>query len=693
MESRRKKVGRYKDEGDVEPSSSQEEPKENVQEENPCAPPPIETHVPKPECRCGGYSRKAKEKDQLIEILKRIPGVNTEDFHKPKQRVGAKADCLCCELPTVDAIVPLMAELFQRFIDGENPRPGFEEMVFAALSRLSKKQLKALEYAFKKYEGLSPRLKDCLFDERLAEEVRGKGVMPADVIEAFILEGMAYAAKSVMKNSKGIAGPGQTRIWDAVLPPTPNGSQQPRIFSGPWPWLTAIRPDIGDYKEYGSVPSYRSSMEMVYTYQPYQIARNCQVSVNTGKPGELITSCTPKTPPPPPPGALLPNFCEGGQDYTFNGQCLQFPVIEPGATIGLRGFNFITKTVMVFIENRATGLKTSIEAPVFGDLETPVKDAQGHTIHDWRVSDTVVVTIPNEHPHQPGAPLPPGLYNVWIEVNNVLSAVYAGGVAPRLKSNTLILQIEPDPNIPFHFWSENGRCYEETDGLGSDEIWFDAWVAHLIPASMPSGKHTLSPVKHVEFNRDAWDDMDSGEDAGAYSADFWNGSFQRGLMVVGLIGFEVDSESAAKDQLRDFGSAYVHYLESIWQAAIAAEGTAASIAKMISLTLTQGLIVLAVVAALILIVGLFWAAWAPADRIAVDLITLDARKAWDLTSPHHQFPPVERYQFEEVTTTHNPKPKAPDTPSTVRHIVEHRYVTPEDGEDSDYGITFQLTRS
>ncbi|GIV65745.1 MAG: hypothetical protein KatS3mg047_0138 [Bellilinea sp.] len=108
--------------------------------------------------------------------------------------------------------------------------------------------------------------------------------------------------------------------------------------------------------------------------------------------------------------------------------------------------------------------------------------------------------------------------------------------------------------------------------------------------------------------------------------------------------------------------------------------------------LTQGLIVLAVVAALILIVGLFWAAWAPADRIAVDLITMDARKAWNLTSPKGQLPPVERYRFEEVSTSHNPKPKAPDTPATVRYVVEHRYVTPEDGEDSDYGVTFQLTR-
>ncbi|MEN4011502.1 MAG: hypothetical protein ROW48_05670 [Bellilinea sp.] len=670
-----------------------EEEPQPTRVDNPCAPPVGEVASPRKPCREKVRSRKTKEKEQILEILKRIPGVDTKDFHKPKQRSGQKMDSLCCNLPTVDAILPLMAEIFERFAAEVNPRAGFEEIVYDGLRRLSKRQLKALGVGFEGYRGLSPRLKKCLFDDRLAKSLQEEGVSPADVIGAFIQEGLAYAGQALMSHSNGVMGPGQVRIWDAVLPPTPNGSQAPRIFSGPWPWLTAIRPNIGDYKEYGSTASYRSSAGLPYPFQPYQIARDCQVSVNPNKPGELVANCVPKTPPPPSPGSLLPNFCEGGMDYTLNGQCLQFPVVEPGATIGIRGFNFITKTVKVWFEHKDTGLKLSVEAPVFGDLETPVKDDQGHTIHDWRVSDTVVVTLPNRHPNIPGAPLPPGFYLVTVEVDNVLSAVYAGGVAPKLKSNTLYLQVEPDPNINFHFWSEHGRCYEETDGLGSDEIWFDAWVVNFVPAAMPSGKHTLGPVKHVEFDRGAWDDMDSGEDSGSYSADIWNGSFNRGVVAAGLIGFEVDSEAAARDQIRDFGSAFAHYLENVWAGAIAAEGAAASIAKMISLTLTQGLIALAAIAAVILIVGLFWAAWAPADRIAVDLMIMDARAAWDLTSPRGQLPPVERYQFEEVSTSHNPRPKGPDTPSTVRYVVEHRYTTPEDGEDSDYGITFQLTRS
>ncbi|GAP08067.1 hypothetical protein ATHL_02967, partial [Anaerolinea thermolimosa] len=660
----------------------------------PCTPPASEVIAPQHDCNERGRPRRRPSKEQITDILKHIPGIHPEDFHKPKQRSGKKASDLCCDLPTADAILPLMVEIFDRFRAEDRPRAGFEEYVYAGLGKLDSQKLEALEAGFEGYRNLSPRLRDCLFSDHLARKIREDGVSPAEVIEAFIQEGLAYTGQVLFSHSKGVMGPGQVRMWDAVLPPTPNGSQQPRIFTGPWPWITAIRPDIGDYKEYGNRASYQTLFSTPpYTFQPYQIARDCQVSQNPNKPGELIARCVPQTPPPPPPGALFPSFCEGGEDYTYNGQCLQFPIVEPGATIGIRGFNFITSTVRVWFENKDTGLKISVDgAPVFGDLETPVKDEQGHVIHDWRVSDTVVVTLPNAHPNQPGAPLPPGLYTVTIEVDNILSAVYAGGVAPRLKTNALILQIEPDPNVHFHFWSEQGHCYEETDGLGSDEIWFDAWVAHLIPATTPTGKHTLQPVKHIEFDRAAWDDMDSGEDAGGYSADFWNGSFNRGFMVAGLIGFEVDSEAAARDQIRDFGSAFVHYLESIWSGALAAEGAAASIAKMISLTLTQGLIALAVIAAILLIVGLAWASWAPADRIAMDLITLNARAAWNLTSKNGQFPPVERYRFEEVTTSHNPRPKTTDTPSSVRYVTEHRYTTPEDGEDSDYGITFFLTR-
>jgi hypothetical protein len=53
-----------------------------------------------------------------------------------------------------------------------------------------------------------------------------------------------------------------------------------------------------------------------------------------------------------------------------------------------------------------------------------------------------------------------------------------------------------------------------------------------------------------------------------------------GLAVVGLIGFEVDSESAARDQVNSFGEAFGHFWEAVWEGAVAVEGLAAAIAKI-----------------------------------------------------------------------------------------------------------------
>jgi hypothetical protein len=114
---------------------------------------------------------------------------------------------------------------------------------------------------------------------------------------------------------------------------------------------------------------------------------------------------------------------------------------------------------------------------------------------------------------------------------------------------------------------------------------------------------------------------------------------------------------------------------------------------MVSLTLTQGLIALAVVAALILIVGVFWASWAAADQIAIDLIAFNARQAWDLTAPVGQLPAQEHVEYgtdQELSTSHSPVGKHQDVPGAMVYDVENHYWSGE--EDSHYGLTFHLAR-
>lgn len=651
-------------------------------------PPFGQTTRPKETSDCGP-KRRTDCCEQLVEILRSIPGLELPEIHKPKRKPSQKASCLCGALAARDTIAPAMAALFDRFDGGDDARNEYEASLFKILETLSDEQHDALKQGFDGYRKLSPRLHACLFDDRLARP-GADGLDPGDVIEAIIGEGLSYIGQTLFSNSDGIVEPGLVRPWTVTLLTPPNGSGS-ATFTGPWPWLTAIRPDPAAVQEFGSTASFRSEPgSPSYQFQPWQIARDCTYSPS---PPPMTVTCVPRTPPPPAPGSLLPNFCEGGQDYTLNGQCMQFAVSEPGATIALRGANFITPSVTVRFRHR-TDPSVVAEAPaaVFGDQKTPVTDGTGHTIVDWRVSDMAVVAVPTEHPTMPGTPLPAGLYDVSVLVDNVTSAFYAGGVAPRLESNMLILQVDPDPNISFNIWTDHGHCYEETDGLGSDEIWWDAWVINFKTAAATTVAN-LGPLTHIEFARDPWDDMDSGKDAEAFKAALWSGPIGHGIVVAGLVGFEVDSEAAAREQLKNFGEAFVYYLGQVWTAAIAAEGAAASIAKMVSLTITQGLIALAIVAAVILIVGLFWAAWAPADQVAIDLMALNARQAWNLTAPAGQLPASSHVEYgteQDLSTSHNPISKKPEVPGAMVYEAEHHYWS--GNEDSHYGLTLQLAR-
>ena len=65
-------------------------------------------------------------------------------------------------------------------------------------------------------------------------------------------------------------------------------------------------------------------------------------------------------------------------------------------------------------------------------------------------------------------------------------------------------------------------------------------------------------LERRSFPRPPWEDMDDGESAGAYSIDVWGPrAFELyGVAVIGMVGFEVDSEAAARDQLQGFWNAW-----------------------------------------------------------------------------------------------------------------------------------------
>lgn len=113
------------------------------------------------------------------------------------------------------------------------------------------------------------------------------------------------------------------------------------------------------------------------------------------------------------------------------------------------------------------------------------------------------------------------------------------------------------------------------------------------------------------------------------------------------------------------------------------------------------MIALAVIAVITLVATALWAAWAPADLIALDIFHLDALAAWDRTDPHQPLSPETLREFGDPNDSDNlvsvhefPHPKV-FTPgdAAATWVQETQYETPEDGEDASYTLEFRLARN
>jgi len=639
--------------------------------------------------------------------------------HKPKQKPTRKVQDLCRAFGIADALIPLIAALWERHQEKDKPRTDFEKKVEEIFSKLAPDDAKAFDKAVDAYNKLRRSGKgECLFNDCLSDAAKSDekdaGIHAEWVSDIILREGLKLAGQQLFANSDGEIGPGQVRLWDNTVFRGPNGSGA-TIYQGPWPWLTAISPNHDSVEEFGSLQSFRPVPGGAHIWEPYQFAVECTYAPSTG--GGLTAMCARQHPPPPAPGSLFANTCEGGSDYTRGNDCIRIPSVQPGGAIALRGFNFITPTVKVrAVKQDDPSVHWEADVPVWGDRKTPLKDDTDHFIVDERVSDGVSFPIAQKHPSIPGAPLPAGLYEISVEVANSTNVVYDSGIPPVLVSNKLLLRIEADPSVKYLFVCNSGHCNRETPGWGSDEIWWDAFVGHIVPNGVPVPANgqmglDLRPIERRSFPRSPWDDMDSGEDAGSFSTDLWGPqSFELGgVAVIGMVGYEVDSEDAANQQLQGFWNAWGYALKEVVSAAMGLSGTATGVAELAvkagliaaKAALTAVLIAVAVIAVVTIIGTAFWAAWAPADLIALDIMHLDSSAAWDMTDPKKGLPPAATRSFGDpddsdnvVTVSETPRAKNMKPGEAVAAWgQDNQYDTPDDGEDASYRLGFILTRS
>ena len=289
-------------------------------------------------------------------------------------------------------------------------------------------------------------------------------------------------------------------------------------------------------------------------------------------------------------------------------------------------------------------------------------------------------------------PVLPGRYVLEVIVPNDTNYAPVAGPPPAdFTSNDVWIDIEPSPHQRFRLWTDEAFCIEETDGLGSDEPWFQAYSVRFVPAAAGTGIVTMLPQQQTTIMRT--DDVDSGESITFSAPDLFNGTLGIGeVFALAVYGLEVDSDDAADQQIKDFGDAYGLYWKNFFTQ-FAATSDVGLVTTLIgkgigtAVSLAVGAAVLAGIA----IIGLFYAAWAPADPIGFDVMIFDALSLFDLTNPTTPLPAEFSKSFDELVLAVTPKDKLVQPGGTqARYSESHLYRS--DDEHSTYTLVYRVER-
>jgi len=614
-----------------------------------CACPPTAAPVPQ---RPEPPETKPKDNDccqQILDALRCIPGIDERclRLRKPKTSPKLKITNLCGVLPIKERIVPILMLILRRQRAGHPAGNQFEAAMQAFLSNMAPDQFSALCAALDGYDALPAARRDCVFETRFDAWPDDKPLDAAffakNLAGEFVALGRFFRHGPQANIFPGFGGP---RPWEQSLP-LPGEPGAFRKLTAPWPWICAISPighaaidETGWYKNESSCQPGNLPRNATNIYHTHEFAWKCLPQ------GSGPLKCDHVEPTSPGSGFGF-GSCSGGIDYsTFDkgvGKtvCLAIPQVDPGADVGLRGLNFLTKNAQVRFRK--------IDQPPFRDIPPqPLSDWQPDQttppgVATCSVRDFAYFTMPATVRDGPNdIPVPPGRYAIQLAVHNDLNIPVVPGESPPAEflSNEILIDLQPSPNQRYQILIDEAGCDEETDGLGSDEPWFRAITGTLAPV-MADTALQFPVLGRVEIF--SADDVDSGESINFPPASLFNDALGRKFLAIGIIGLEVDSESAARQQIDKFFDAFLDYfnqgLVQIGLAtAIGGGGGGALLAAAFKVgSVSASLWIGGAVAAAIVAGAFLYAGWAPADPIAIDSMTLTGRELFDMTdiNPGH----------------------------------------------------------
>ncbi len=510
---------------------------------------------------------------------------------KHKRSMQDKLQPLIENSPVPSVLAATIMQQARRYLQGRSPGNDLEASVFDVFGSLPSELQDALSCTMETFDGLTKGERDSLF----SPEVFGVGdqALSAELIsDLFIEEVEARAADMVFDDARCTEErPGVPR---PIFRPDPDGV----TFLGFPPQICRVN---------GLRTIYFDPTLGVGDYDPDEFEQICTWEVSDN---EHKANCEVQT-----------EDCPGHQIGGANGPCLRVPEVSNGDAAVLEGLNFFNVEATVRLQAKAPGAATAeVDAFVCGDQDTPATEesnGEQFPINDCRVHDRLTFQIPDE--------LPTGIYEVRVVVPNNTGVEEA---QPEFISDEIYIRVIPPETAVFQIASETLHAEEETspEWAGSDEVG----LRFLAIPIFSDG--TLGDEKSIDFRAG---NVDSGN-----TRDISRVLIQESGLAgvsIGIIGFEIDSESAFENQIDSFTDAFVDILKRVWDAIKEKVGEA--VAEIVKKWGFKGLVGVLIAAAALIVLVTIVALWAPADLIiGEDTIGLDTVALASLTSANFPAP-------------------------------------------------------
>ena len=557
---------------------------------------------------------------------------------KHKSSLQAKLRPLIENNPIPSVLAAAILQQTRRYRLGRSPGNDLEASVFEVLDTISRESPDFLSCVLDTFDNLTTGERDSIFspeifsvgDHALSEEL---------ISDLFTKELEVRAADAVMGDDACTdEKPGIARPVFSVI----NGGN----FLGFLPSICRVN---------GLRTVYFNPSLGIGDYEPEELEQTCTPEVVGG---EVKLNCEVQT-----------ENCPGHQVFGPDGAsiCLRVPEVNAGNSVVLEGINFFNVEATVRLNAKAPGTATAeVSAFVCGDQETPASEKINDVdvpINDCRVHDRLTFQVPQE--------LPVGIYDVRVVIPNNTGVE---NTDPVFISPEVFIRVMPPDTAVFQIASEKLHAKNETSPawFGSDEVGL-RFLAIPIFTDL-----TLGSVNEVNFR---FGDVDSGDTRDISRVLIQNSGL--GGVSIGVIGFEIDSESAFEKQIDNFTDAFIDILKRVWDAIKdKAKEAVIGIVKKFGI---KGLIAVLIAAVVLIVVIAIVALWAPADLIIEDTIALSSLDLAMLTNAN--FPPPAE---QEYTTNGEIEVKIVPVSKDVQYRERREYHS--DDEDSDYHITLRYNR-